>query len=107
LARGSEDEAFKRWILGGRQPGNDLIAVPPSDQAWSRLGLVDEYRLIIQLAALGAGLPLFKELPAPGSWGAETRSSRGGGDVVLVDEAAEQVAATHMKFERRRLSSDG
>jgi hypothetical protein len=27
--------------------------------------LVDEYRPMIQPAALGAGLPLFKDLPAP------------------------------------------
>jgi dihydrofolate reductase len=35
------------------------------DQALSRLGLVDEYRLMIRPAALGAGLPLFKDLHAP------------------------------------------
>src|SRR5437588_2070511 len=40
-------------------------------------------------------------------WGAETRSSRGGGDVVLVDEAAEQVAAVHLKILQRRPCSDG
>ena len=50
-----------------REPGNDLIAYGGArfDQALSRLGLVDEYRLMIQPAALGAGLPLFKDLPAP------------------------------------------
>jgi len=31
----------------------------------SRAGLVDEYRLVLQLVALGDGLPLFKDLPAP------------------------------------------
>jgi dihydrofolate reductase len=31
----------------------------------SRLGLVDEYRLILQPAALGDGLPLFKDLSTP------------------------------------------
>jgi len=48
-----------------REPGNDLIAYGGAtlDQALSRLGLVDEYRLMVQPAALGAGLPLFKELP--------------------------------------------
>ena len=48
-------------------PGNDLIAYGGAtlDQALSRLGLVDEYRLMIQPAALGAGLPLFKDLPRP------------------------------------------
>jgi hypothetical protein len=44
---------------------------------------------------------------AADAWGAETRSSRGGGDFVLVDEAAEQVAAVHVKVVRRRLCSDG
>jgi dihydrofolate reductase len=50
-----------------REPGNDLIAYGGAtfDQAVSRLGLVDEYRLMIQPAALGAGLPLFKDLTAP------------------------------------------
>jgi dihydrofolate reductase len=49
------------------EPGNDLIAYGGAtfDQALSRLGLVDEYRLMIQPAALGAGLALFKDLPAP------------------------------------------
>jgi dihydrofolate reductase len=48
-------------------PGNDLIAYGGAgfDQALTRLGLVDEYRLMVQPAALGAGLPLFKDLPAP------------------------------------------
>jgi dihydrofolate reductase len=34
-------------------------------QSLSRLGLVDEYRLILQPVALGEGLPLFKDLAAP------------------------------------------
>ena len=34
-------------------------------QSLSRAGLVDEYRLVINPVALGDGLPLFKELPAP------------------------------------------
>src|SRR5205823_5385899 len=47
--------------------GNDLIAYGGAtlDQALSRQGLVDEYRLMIQPAALGAGLPLFKDLAGP------------------------------------------
>jgi hypothetical protein len=40
------------------------------------------------------------------SWGAETRSSCRG-ELVLVDEAAEQVAAAYVKSVRRRLRSDG
>jgi dihydrofolate reductase len=34
-------------------------------QSLSRLGLVDEYRLILQPVALGDGLPLFKDLASP------------------------------------------
>jgi dihydrofolate reductase len=50
-----------------REPGKDLIAYGGArlDQALTRLGLVDEFRLMVQPAALGAGLPLFKDLPAP------------------------------------------
>jgi dihydrofolate reductase len=64
IARGDLSEEIGRLK---REPGNDLIAYGGAtfDQALSRLGLVDEYRLMIQPAALGAGLPLFKDLPAP------------------------------------------
>jgi dihydrofolate reductase len=50
-----------------QEPGKDLIAYGGAsfDQALSRLGLVDEYRLMIQPAALGDGLALFRDLPAP------------------------------------------
>jgi dihydrofolate reductase len=64
IARGDLREEVARLK---REPGNDLIAYGGAtlDQALTRLGLVDEYRLMIQPAALGAGLPLFKDLPAP------------------------------------------
>ena len=64
IARGDLAEEIARLK---RKPGNDLIAYGGAtlDQALSRLGLVDEYRLMIQPAGLGAGLPLFKDLPAP------------------------------------------
>jgi dihydrofolate reductase len=42
-----------------------LVGGARFDQALTRLGLVDEYRLMVQPAALGAGLPLFKDLSAP------------------------------------------
>jgi dihydrofolate reductase len=50
-----------------RQPGNDLLAWGGAAfaQSLSRLGLVDEYRLILQPVALGAGLPLFEDLSQP------------------------------------------
>jgi len=64
IARGDLGEEIARLK---REPGNDLIAYGGAtfDQALSRLGLVDEYRLMVQPAALGVGLPLFKELPSP------------------------------------------
>jgi dihydrofolate reductase len=64
IARGDLGEEIARLK---REPGNDLIAYGGAtfDQGLSRLGLVDEYRLMIQPAALGAGLPLFKDLPGP------------------------------------------
>jgi dihydrofolate reductase len=64
IARGDLREEIER--LKGK-PGNDLIAYGGAtlDQALSRLGLVDEYRLMVQPAALGAGLPLFRDLSAP------------------------------------------
>jgi dihydrofolate reductase len=64
IARGDLAEEIGRLK---REPGTDLIAYGGArfDQALSRLGLVDEYRLMVQPAALGAGLPLFKDLAAP------------------------------------------
>jgi dihydrofolate reductase len=64
IARGDLREEVARLK---REPGNDLIAYGGAtfDQALSRLGLVDEYRLMIQPAALGAGLALFKDLATP------------------------------------------
>ena len=50
-----------------REPGKDLIAWGGAAfaQSLSRLRLVDEYRLVVQPAALGEGLPLFAGLTAP------------------------------------------
>jgi dihydrofolate reductase len=50
-----------------REPGKDMIAWGGAAfaQSLTRLGLVDEYRLILQPVALGEGLPLFKNLRAP------------------------------------------
>jgi dihydrofolate reductase len=64
IARGDLAEEIGRLK---REPGNDLIAYGGAtlDQALTRFGLVDEYRLMIQPAALGAGLALFKDLSAP------------------------------------------
>lgn len=50
-----------------REPGGDLLAWGGASfaQSLSRLGLVDEYRLVHQPVALGDGLPLFEGLAAP------------------------------------------
>jgi len=50
-----------------REPGGEIIAWGGASfvQALSRLGLVDEYRLVINPIALGNGLPLFKDLADP------------------------------------------
>jgi dihydrofolate reductase len=50
-----------------REAGNEMIACGGAAfaQSLSRLGLVDEYRLVLQPVALGHGLPLFKDLTAP------------------------------------------
>jgi dihydrofolate reductase len=49
------------------EPGENMLAWGGAAfaQSLTRLGLVDEYRLIHQPVALGDGLPLFKGLPAP------------------------------------------
>jgi dihydrofolate reductase len=49
------------------QPGRDILAHGGAGFARSlaRLDLIDEYRLLIHPVALGAGLPLFTELPKP------------------------------------------
>ncbi len=64
IARGGLGEEIERLK---REAGNDMIAYGGATfaQALSRLGLVDEYRLIIQPAALGAGLSLFAGLTTP------------------------------------------
>ena len=49
------------------EPGGDIMAHGGAAfvQALSRHRLIDEYRLVILPVALGAGLPLFKDLPRP------------------------------------------
>jgi dihydrofolate reductase len=64
IARG--DLAQEIATLKG-EPGKDMLAWGGAAfaQSLSRLGLVDEYRLILQPVVLGQGLPLFKDLTAP------------------------------------------
>ena len=49
------------------ESGGDIFAHGGATfvQALSRLGLIDEYRLIIHPVALGNGLPLFRDLAGP------------------------------------------
>jgi dihydrofolate reductase len=64
IARG--DLATEISELKG-EPGKEMLAWGGAAfaQSLSRLGLVDEYRLVLQPVALGDGLPLFKDLTAP------------------------------------------
>jgi dihydrofolate reductase len=64
IARGDLAEEIARLK---REPGNDLMAHGGATfvQALSRQNLIDEYRLVTQPVALGNGLPLFRDLPAP------------------------------------------
>lgn len=64
IARGDLAEEIATLKL---EPGKDMLAWGGATfaQSLSRLGLVDEYRLILQPVALGQGLPLFKDLAAP------------------------------------------
>jgi dihydrofolate reductase len=49
------------------EPGKDILAHGGARfaQAVTRLGLVDEYWLLVHPVALGAGLAMFKDLPKP------------------------------------------
>jgi dihydrofolate reductase len=49
------------------EPGGEIMAHGGAAfvQALSRLGLIEEYRLVIMPVALGSGLPLFKDLARP------------------------------------------
>jgi dihydrofolate reductase len=50
-----------------RQPGRDLALFGSSDLAATliRLGLIDEYRIIVSPAVLGSGTPTFKNIGSP------------------------------------------
>ena len=56
-------------------------------QALSRLGLIDEYRLVIHPVALGNGLPLFKDLAGPLRLDLAEAKSFPGGTVIHVYQA--------------------
>lgn len=50
-----------------QEPGRDMIVYGGARfaQAVARQGLFDEYRLMTHPVAIGAGVPLFQDLPAP------------------------------------------
>lgn len=50
-----------------REPGKDLLVHGGATfvQSLARHNLIDEYRLITHPIAVGSGLPMFKDLPAP------------------------------------------
>jgi hypothetical protein len=80
---GRPAQPSRRWVRPGpkSESGGDIFAHGGATfvQALSRLGLIDEYRLIIHPVALGNGLPLFKDLARPLRLDlAEARSFPGG-----------------------------
>lgn len=68
------------------RPGGYVIAYGGAGFARALIsnGLVDEYRLNVQPAALGAGMPIFAELPAPVSLELVEARAFGGGNVAHV-----------------------
>ena len=64
VARGDLGEEIARLK---RETGGDIMAHGGAAfvQSLSRLGLIDEYRLVIRPVALSDGLALFKDLPDP------------------------------------------
>jgi dihydrofolate reductase len=86
IARGDLTEEIA--ALKG-ESGSDIMAHGGAGfvQALSRLGLIDEYRLIIHPVALGSGLPLFKDLARPLRLDLAEAKSFPGGTVVHVYQA--------------------
>ncbi|HVJ41645.1 MAG TPA: dihydrofolate reductase family protein [Dongiaceae bacterium] len=68
------------------QPGKDILAHGGAGFAGSlvRLGLIDEYRLLVHPVALGRGLPLFADLPQPRDLKLVSATAFGGGCVAHV-----------------------
>jgi dihydrofolate reductase len=64
IARGDIGEEIARLKS---EPGKDIMVHGGARfvQALSRQVLIDEYRLVVRPAALGSGMPLFKDLLAP------------------------------------------
>ena len=77
------------------QPGKDILAHGGARfaQSLSRLGLIDEYRLVVHPVALGSGLHLFPELADPLYLELEGTTSFGTGVVVHVYRQVMRVSA--------------
>jgi dihydrofolate reductase len=75
------------------ESGGDIFAHGGATfvQALSRLGLIDEYRLVILPVALGNGLPLFKDLARPLRLDLAEAKSFPGGTVIHVYRSRSQV----------------
>lgn len=69
-----------------RQPGREIMAHGGAAfvQSLSRLGVIDEYRLVVLPVALGAGLPLFKDLVEPLRLNLTEANSYPGGTLINV-----------------------
>jgi dihydrofolate reductase len=97
---GSESKAIESWrsarVITGdlaegivrlkQEPGKDIYAHGGASFARSlvRLGLVDEYRLLVHPVVLGRGLPIFSELAAPCDLQLADAKRFGGGAVAHV-----------------------
>jgi dihydrofolate reductase len=79
------------------EPGGDIIAHGGAAfvQALSKLGLIDEYRLVIHPVALGDGLPLFKDLSGPLRLDLTDATPFPGGTVIHVYQTIRTTADKH------------
>jgi dihydrofolate reductase len=74
------------------EPGNDIMAHGGASFARSlvRLGLVDEYQLLVHPVALGRGLPIFSEIPGRVRLNLISASAFPGGNVAKVYRPARE-----------------
>lgn len=77
------------------EPGQDIMVHGGASFARSlvRLGLVDEYRLLMHPAARGVGLPIFSELPKPLLFHLVSATAFDAGAVALVYQPARTLKA--------------
>lgn len=82
LARGSVAEEVARLK---QQPGKDIALFGSADLAstFLRLGLIDEYRILVNPIVLGEGKPMFKDVRDRTSLKLSTTKTLGSGVVIL------------------------